>query len=370
MKITGVEAIHMRIPVVENKADGSQEVVVVRVDTDAGLSGYGEVVSNSTVARAIIEAPMSAPFRHGLGAVLMGTDPLDPEARWREMYFNSSWYGRRGAAIHAMAGIDTALWDIVGKAAGKPCCEIWGRRRDRVRAYCSVLFPDTPDQAAENTAGYRRKGFTAVKFGWNGFGLDHDRDRAMMDAIGKAAGDDMDIMVDVGRVWDADTAIERSRELFDEHGVVWVEEPLHQDDYDGYARLAADVDGRIATGETEDAIEVFERLMDGGVKVIQPDVGRAGGLTICRKLSEIAFLRNVWCIPHCFGTGVQLAASIQWAISAPDMPVTEYPVTESPLRNELVIGLPRLENGFVVPSDRPGIGIEIDDSVVERYRVP
>src|SRR5690606_30085368 len=138
MKITGVEALHLSIPKVREVADGTQDVLIVRVTTDAGLVGHGAVVSSSYVARAVIEAPKSAPRRHGLASILIGKDPLDPVARWNDMYEASRWYGRAGVALHAISGVDTALWDIVGKAQGKSIADLWGRRRDKVRAYASV----------------------------------------------------------------------------------------------------------------------------------------------------------------------------------------------------------------------------------------
>src|SRR6478609_9692740 len=106
-KIEKVEALHLRLGRIEEKADGTQEVLLVRVTTDEGIVGHGEAVSNAAVVRAIVEAPRSMPYRHGLAAVLTGCDPLDPEARWRDMYDATRWYGRRGVAIHAMAAIDT-----------------------------------------------------------------------------------------------------------------------------------------------------------------------------------------------------------------------------------------------------------------------
>jgi L-alanine-DL-glutamate epimerase-like enolase superfamily enzyme len=121
MKIASVEALHMRAPKVELKADGTQEVLVVRVMTDNGLTGHGEAVSNAMVAKTIVEAPTSARFRHGLGMVIVGQDPCDPAARWHEMFEATRRYGRRGAAMHAIAAVDTALWDITGQAAGQSC---------------------------------------------------------------------------------------------------------------------------------------------------------------------------------------------------------------------------------------------------------
>jgi L-alanine-DL-glutamate epimerase-like enolase superfamily enzyme len=369
MKISRIEALHLRLPRIEGKADGTQEVVVVRVETDAGLVGHGEVVSNSTVGRAIIEAPMSAPFRHGLGAALAGSDPLDPEARWADMYHASRWYGRRGAAIHAMAGIDTALWDIVGQHRGLPCHAVWGTRRRRIPAYASVLFPETPAAAAALATELAGRGFGAIKFGWNRFGRDRDWDLAVLAEIRRAIGDKIGLAVDAGRVWSADTAIARAPELFERFDLLWLEEPLHEDDLEGYGRLAAAVRGRIATGETEERESDFRALIERGVRVIQPDVGRAGGLTICRRLSTLAAGKGIWCLPHSFGTGVNLTASAQWMASAEEAPYMEYPVTPSPLRNDLVQGIPAMVDGQVEVGDRPGLGIALDPATIERFRV-
>lgn len=369
MKIERIEAIHLRIARIEEKSDGTQEVLLARITTDEGLVGHGEAVSNATVARAVIEAPRSAPFRHGLAVALAGTDPLDPAARWADMYEATRWYGRRGAAMHAMAAVDTALWDIAGQAVSKSCSGLWGRRRQRLRAYASVLFPDTPKEAARQAAELAERGFTAVKFGWGVFGRDREHDCAVLGAIRAAIGDRIDLMVDVGRKWTAEEALGRAQELFDRFGILWLEEPLHEDDLAGYSRLTTKVKGPIAAGETEETLAQFEAFAESGIRILQPDVGRAGGLSICRKLSTFAHQRGLWCLPHCFGTGVNLAASVQWMSSAEEAPFTEYPVTASPLRNELVEGLPELVDGFIVAPDRPGLGISLDSAVLQRFQV-
>jgi L-alanine-DL-glutamate epimerase-like enolase superfamily enzyme len=371
MKIASVEALHLRLGRVENKADGTQEVLVVRVTTDTGLIGYGEAVSNATVSRSIVEAPRSAPFRHGLGVVLVGTDPFDPEARWLDMYNATRWYGRRGAAIHAIAAVDTALWDIVGQSRALACHAVWGTRRHRVRAYASVLFPDTAVEGAALAASLAERGFSAIKFGWGQFGRDRDWDCRMLEEIRAAIGSGVDLMVDAGRVWRSEQAIERAPELFERFNILWLEEPLHEDDLEGYGKLAKAVGQhlRIATGETEERESDFADLIDRGVKVIQPDVGRAGGLTVCRRLSTLAHHRGVWCLPHSFGTGVNLAASAQWMAAAEEAVFMEYPVTPSPLRNELVAGIPQMMDGMVEIGDAPGLGISLDPAVIARFRV-
>ena len=172
----------------------------------------------------------------------------------------------------------------------------------------------------------------------------------------------------------ADEAATRAPELFERFHLLWREESLHEDDLAGYERLARSLAAalpaaRIATGETEERESDFAGLIDRGVRVIQPDVGRAGGLTICRRLSTLAQQRGVWCLPHCFGTGVNLAASAQWMASAEEAPFMEYPVTRSPLRNDLVLGLPQMVDGMVEVSNAPGLGISLDPATLERYRV-
>jgi len=369
LKIAGIEALHLRIPQVELKADGTQEVLLVRVATDDGIVGHGEAVSNAAVARAIVEAPRSMPFRHGLAAALTGADPLDPEARWHDMYEATRWYGRRGAAIHAMAAVDTALWDIVGQHHRRPCHALWGTRRRRVRAYASLLFAGEPEASAAAAAALVERGFTAIKFGWGRFGRDRDWDIRSLAAIRAAIGGGIDLMVDAGRIWTAAEAIRRAPELFERFALRWLEEPLHEDDLDGYAALAAAMPGWIAAGETEERAADFLGLLARGVKVIQPDIGRAGGPTVCRGLSTAAAARSAWCVPHCFGTGVNLAASAHWMASAESAPMMEFPLTDSPLRNALVTGVPTLEDGDVVIGDAPGLGIALDPQVLARYRV-
>lgn len=369
MKIIAVEALHMRLPVVRAVADGTQEVLVVRVRTDEGLIGLGEAVSSSYVVKAVIEAPRSAPRRHGLAAVLLGSDPLDPEARWQEMFEASSIYGGRGVAVHAISAVDTALWDIRAQAEGVSVSALWGRKRDRVRAYASVLFPETAVEAEADTRRLTAAGATAIKFGWGPFGSDRTRDLELLDAIRGAAGSDVEIMVDAGRIWDVGTAVARANELFERFGITWLEDPLKDPHPAGYAELTPRVAGRIATGELEDSYRVYEELIAAGVAVVQPDVGRAGGLSVCRRISELARREGVWAVPHCFGSGINLAASLQWVAAAGESPFIEYPLTRSPLRNELVTDVPTARRGWVDIPNAPGLGVGLDEAVVERFRV-
>ena len=214
MKVTDVEAVLLRQPgeLDTTIADGSQDALIVRVHTDEGITGVGEIDSLPYVAKAVIEAPASHAIASGLGALLVGEDPLDIDAAWQRLYSGSIYYGRRGVAVHAISGIEIALWDIAGQAAGKPIHELLGgAKRDRVKAYASTLMPETPEEAAKVVeeqlgCGLRRDQarLGAVR------ARRRPRRRPWSQAARTAGGDDFDLMLDIGLGWtDADEAIDR-----------------------------------------------------------------------------------------------------------------------------------------------------------------
>lgn len=366
MKITDVVALQLRVKTVENIFDGTQDVLVVQVTTDTGLSGLGEIVSSSYVARAVIEAPRSGGGRHGLAEIVRGMDPLDTESVWRAMWEESGWYGRRGVAIHAMAGIDVALWDIKGRAAGRPTFEVLSDRpRAAIRPYASVLWGDSVAETERLARELLGSGFRAIKFGFGPIGTSVEQDVAMVRAACAALGAGDELMVDVGRRWTLDAAIARCRALAP-FGVKWVEEPLHPEDLEGYARLTRAVSVPIAAAETEETIEGFRAFLEAGVKVIQPDLGRVG-LTQGLKLAALAREYGAACVPHCFGTGINTAASIHWMVATGGT-LVEYPMRTNALCRRLVRGVPPLEDGLVAPQASPGLGVSLDSDVVAEYR--
>ena len=180
MKITRVEAIHLRLPDVNERCDGSQETLVVKVHTDAGIVGVGEVDSSSLVAKAIIEAPLSHKICRGLAECVLGQDPFEIDRLIHRMYEGSIFFGRQGAVIQAMSGIEIALWDIVGKATGRPVYQLLGGGfRKKFRAYASILFGDTPAETrAHRRASCVEQGYRAVKFGWGPMGQSEASDIA------------------------------------------------------------------------------------------------------------------------------------------------------------------------------------------------
>jgi len=374
VKITDVEAIVLRQPALnEGIADGSQDDLVVRVHTDAGLVGIGEVDSAPEVVKAVIEAPASHAIASGLRHVLIGQVPLEIEQLWDSMYRATIYFGRRGVALHALSGIDIALWDIKGKALGKPVRELLGPvQRTRVRAYASTLMPDTEDDVVRSVSQLiDRYGFTAVKLGWGPLGQDPDHDVRLAKAARKAAGDNIDVLIDAGLGYgkDANTAIRVAREL-EQLGIFWLEEPFLPDELDAYAKLADTVDINIAAGEEDTTLAGFRELAERGhVDVLQPDVTRCGGITELLRIAGYAQRHGKACVPHAWKSGIIKAASLHVNAVLSDAWFQEYCVANTPLNTGLTRQTFPLRDGFVEVPSTPGLGVDLDPDILERFAV-
>jgi L-rhamnonate dehydratase len=374
VRITEVEAIVLRQPEVdEGIADGSQDDVVIRVHTDDGLVGIGEVDSSPEVVRAVVETRGSHAVAHGLRQLLVGEDPLDVERLWQRMYRGVIFYGRRGVAIHAISGVDIALWDIKGQALGKPVCELLGTPvHERIRAYASRLMPDSPEETREAVSELKDQGFTAVKLGWGPLGADPEHDVRLAGAAREAGGDDVEILIDAGLGYGADAAAATrvAREL-EQLGVYWLEEPFEPDEYEAYAELADGVDLPVAAGEQDVTVWGFRELIERGrVDIVQPDVTRCGGITETLRIAELARSRGVKTVPHAWKSGIIKAASLHVNAVLPDALFQEYCVADTPINTRLTKQLLPVEgDGCVAVPTAPGLGVELDPDVVAEYRV-
>jgi L-rhamnonate dehydratase len=369
MVITEVEALLLRQPgdVDTAIADGSQDALVVRVHTDEGIVGLGEVDSMPLVAKAAIDAPPAHRIASGLRSLLVGEDPFDIARLWQRMYEGSMYFGRRGAVMHAISGLDIALWDIVGQATGQPIhALLGGARRSRIKAYASTLMPDTPAEASAVVARQREAGFDAVKLGYGPLGRDAGLDVALVAAARQGGGDDLDLMIDIGLTWpSARAGIDRARRMA-EHGLTWIEEPFLPDDHARYAALADAVDVPIAAGEQESTVVDFERLIDAcHVEIVQPDVTRAGGISECMRIAELARRRGRRCVLHAWSTGIIKAATLHVLAAMPDAEYFEYCVQETELNQRLVDERFELVDGEVEIPTRPGLGVTLDEEVLQ-----
>ncbi|HLN11564.1 MAG TPA: mandelate racemase/muconate lactonizing enzyme family protein, partial [bacterium] len=300
MKITRVECHVLLDPGMDTGATSSaQDDLVVEIHTDEGLTGLGETDCNPWIARACIEAPGTHTMGLGLTEMLIGADPLAVEALWERLYVGSAMNGRRGALIHALGAIDIALHDLRGKALGKPCWELLGpARADPIVPYAS-LQPDVSGFDAYVAAvvdwarDAQRRGFTAAKleitpagpYAHKGLRAPYARMREPLAAVREAVGPAFTLMVDVQYAFpDADTCL-RTIRGWEEYDVRFLETPLPADDLDGYARVSREQPIPIAAGEWLATRFEFLELMDRGrIGVVQPDVGRVGGLTEARRV--------------------------------------------------------------------------------------
>ena len=376
MKITKVEAIPVRqkgeILMIN---DSAQDGIIVRVTTDEGIAGYGEVDSAPWVIKAIIESPVSHRICSGLAQAVVGEDPFQVDKIWEKMYLSCMFYGRRGAAVQAMSGIDIAIWDIIGKALGKPIYQVLGGEfRTKVRAYASTLMPYTPTEAAEEALKWKELGYTAVKMGWGGFELPDRQSVKLVEAARNAIGDEMDLMLDPGFIPGPDTPIDASSRLLFAHEIrqfnpYWIEEAVSPDDYEGYRLLAQGIDTRIAGGENESTRYGFKTLIEYcGLDILQPDVTRCGGLTEAKKIATLAQAYNKIVVPHAWSSGIVIAASMHLIAAIPNANLLEFCVWDTPIRKEMLTHDFSLKDGYVEIPQKPGLGIEVNDRAIEKYR--
>ncbi len=388
MKITDVEA--MVLDTGRNysnldeagEAHGVRYLSLVKVTTDEGITGWSDVETQPHVGRLVVQAPTSGQIgMEPLRAALLGEDPLQRERLWEKMYRYAAYYGRSGAGMQMISGIDIALWDIAGKALGQPVWRLLGAKyRDRVRAYASTIFRPMPDDMKRAVAEYLGHGFTAIKFGWGVFGHDLALDIALVKAARDAAGPAVTLMVDAGWYGLSPQNPFKSRPLKDwirlareleELNVYWLEDFLHPENVAGYARMAAQTRSlRIAAGEQAAGVAEFERLArEGRIDVLQPDLSRCGGLTVGKKVADMAMRMQIDCCPHAWLTDVLKAASLHLNAYLLNSLFLEYNVSSAALLNHLCLEPIRMHDGALTIPDTPGLGVEVNLDIVARHRV-
>jgi L-rhamnonate dehydratase len=371
MKITKVEALYLRQPEVKDQCDSGQDAVIIRIETDAGITGLGEVDSAPLAIRGVVEGPYSHSITSGLAHLLLGEDPMATEYLWYKMVKANSYCARRGILMHAISGIDLALWDIKGKALGLPVWKLLGGGfHQKIRCYASTLFGRTP---AETEAIGRRlvdQGFGAVKFGWHPMGESRALDEALVRAGRRGLGPAADLLIDAGLVWDAKTALQRAN-AFAAEDIFWLEEPLRENDYAGYAKLAASTPVRIAAGEHESDRQSYQNLMDQGrVDVVQVDLTRCGGFTEAMKIASLAYDRGLPVANHGFSTYLNVAAALHWLNAVPNALICEFVAQEATnLREQITRQKLRAVDGFLAVPQEPGLGIDLDEDAVNRLRI-
>jgi D-galactarolactone cycloisomerase len=366
MKITDVQTIRLRAAI---PADGqvfsrsgvrsTRSTTLVRVDTDEGISGIGSASGNGELIEVIV-AKVIKPL-------LVGMDPTEIDTIWDKAYVRGGHkeFGTRGIGVVALSGVDIALWDILGKARGVPLYQLLGGKcRDKVPVYATALYPEEPAKVARRARGFADQGFHGVKIK---VGFDLDQDIRIVRAVREELGKDFIVMTDANQGYSVDVALKAS-DAFADCGAYWLEEPLFVEDIEGHAILREKSKAPIAVGENLHMCYAFENfIMRGAVDFIQPDVARAGGITEIRKITALAARHKVPVSFHTWGDGVALAASVHLSAALKDCIVMELDYTYNPLREELLREPFKVQNGFLIPPERPGLGIELNPNALERF---
>jgi len=366
MKITAIEIRHYLLPLDppfraawDPNPRRKFAATVVTVHTDEGLTGVGS-------------GDLMVGFA-GHEHLFVGQDPFAIERHWQVLDNIDFHYGRCWP-------LDLALWDLMGKASGQPVYKLLGGRSNRILAYASTGELVSREERAERALMLVEQGFKAMKIRFHHANVRDDL--KVVEAVRKAVGDRLDIMVDANQgwkmpwdtepAWDLKTAVQVAREL-ERLGVYWLEEPLPAHDFRGYARLREMVDIRIAGGEMNRRLHDFREMnLLGSLDVYQPDVALSGGITGVRKIADEVQANGAWFPPHTWTNGIGLMANLHLAAAVSRCPYLEFPFDPpawSPERRDFILQKPLTvdEDGFLTIPDTPGLGVELDPEALKRY---
>ena len=354
----------------------TRSATLVEITTDIGLTGWGEAFSQG------LEPPQisAAVIEHALKPLIMGSNPLDTEVLWHRMYHQTRDYGRKGSVMAGISAVDIALWDITAQHYQQPIAQMLGGSfRDQVQPYATGFYringQGEAARLADEALAHYDNDFRLMKIKL-GYGLDDDID--VMHAIAKALqGKDVRLMIDTNHAYGRSEA----RSLGDalsELQLLWYEEPVVPEDLDGYIYLRNQLSMPIAGGENEHSLYGFRECFARDVfDIAQPDLCSCGGFTAARHITALAQSFGVRINPHVWGTAVAQAASLQWIAALPvahhslfpQQPLLEFDTSAHPFRNDLVDRPVTMDDGTVTISTAPGLGIAINNDVIERYRV-
>lgn len=342
------------------------DTVIVKITTDDGLVGWGE--SKAPVAPQATKQIIDLL----LVDIVIGEDPHDVVVLWERMYAGMRVRGHRaGFYLEAISGIDIALWDLIGKAAGKPLYQLLGGCfRNPVRVYASglpALSYDQPEEAFEqlvqDAIELKERGYTGLKMA---IGRGIKGDLKSIRAVRDALGGDYIIYTDAAGVYDRAQAIQLGHEL-QELDCMWFEMPTAPEDVSGYGEIARALRIPIALDSLTSRYETAEFIRAGGLDVVLPDTCRAGGITECKRIAEMADGFGLAFAPHIsIGSAIHFAASAHMATAMPNTITSEYWFGDNPLGNCILREPLRLENGYMYTPEKPGLGIDIDETALQR----
>jgi len=366
MKIDHVEAINLTYNYPDadkfqyggGVCDGRLTTLIL-VHTDNGQVGIGSVYSHPGLIYLIV--------RDQLDPLLRGEDPIDVERLWEMMYGLTRWYGRKGAAMSAIGGVDTALWDLRGKALGKPVWKLLGGEHARCPAYASgLLWKENISDLADEAALYIDQGFRRVKMR---LARSEEYDMAAVRGVRDAIGPGNDLIIDASMRYHPDLA-RRMGKFFTRQGVYWYEEPFAPENIDAFVALRGEVEIPLAAGENEFGLQGFRELIRAGaVDILQPDASRCGGISEVWKIAKLARKHGIRFATHSWSDAVAIVANAQVVSAMPNGISVEIDKMNNPFVNDLLAEPLSVTDGLLKLSDAPGLGIVLNTDVVERLRL-
>jgi L-alanine-DL-glutamate epimerase-like enolase superfamily enzyme len=359
MKITGIESVVLRIPPPRPMSLEFKDhrMVAAFISTDQGVEGFGYTLAFGGGGAEAMQVYLETRLK----PLLLGEDPRQVERLWERMFRADRGIRRVGLAAYAVAALDIALWDLAGKAAGQPLYRMWGAAADRIEAYGSGGWGSyAVEDIIEEARFYTSQGCRYYKM------KIHDPDPRenvkRVEAVRKALGDGVRLMVDVNQKLDVLGAIQQARML--EHlDLVWFEEPVLADDYQGLAEVARSIEIPVATGENHYTRFEFRELCERrAARYLMPDIGRANGFSETLKIGHLAAAHGLKVSPH-----VVHEISLQVAGALSNAFLVEY-MNWAPA--DLFVELPRCEQGWFRVPERPGHGLTLTPDAVKKYRAP
>ncbi|SHK37515.1 L-alanine-DL-glutamate epimerase [Roseomonas rosea] len=385
MKISRVQATWCRVPIPYERQHTSDfgrvptfDSVIVRVETECGLTGWGE--AKAGVGSAAACAGLATIINDDYAPLLLGQDPRDISRLWdvmyntpREGYAVAGGYalpqvGRRGLSISAIAGVDVALWDILGKSLNVPVWRLLGGKRvDRMPAYASGGWADA-SKIGEQLQGYCDKaGFRAVKMRVGVMDGSPARSAARVRAARERLGPDIRLMADAHGTWTVAEARAFAR-MVEDCDLFWFEEPVSADDKAGMAEVRRSSSVPISAGESEFTRHDFREICElRAADVLQPDLAIAGGLTEGLRISALASAYNLRLAPHLWSGAPAFAAGMHLAVTQSAGFILEYSLGHNPMLHDLIEESFPVEDGHVAIPDRPGLGITVRESFLAQY---
>tara|TARA_Y100000590_G_scaffold33454_2_gene36656 strand:+ start:2043 stop:3146 length:1104 start_codon:yes stop_codon:yes gene_type:complete len=365
MKIIDVSTTQVFYPDVQPVKHGTSKFsrkhsdqLFVHLKTDEGIEGLG-IGEAPPGARAVVE--------NGLRDILIGSDPFDIERLWSEMFWRINTYGRTGIALRALSAVDIGLWDLKAKALSQPLYKLLGGYTESILVYGSSGWTSfTEEELLSSLTKFVELGFVGVKMKvGKDFGNSEREDIDRVAAVRNSIGNDVALYVDANGAYRAKQAIYLAKE-YENYQIGWFEEPVIADDIYGLAQVKNSIPIPVATGENEFTRHGFKELMSrDAVDIVQPDVGRVGGVTEWMKIAQLADSFNLQVASHCLQF-----VHIHLACSTPNFKILESLDMDNTTGDIWYTEVPQVQMGKLSPfPDRPGLGLELDPYAMEKWSV-